>query len=392
MKELIPFQKRTQFYWNATRAALPLLSTPYFHYTHDICPEIDGNYLVVSNHVSPFDPLLVALSFKRQMYYLAGENISRMGFWSWAIKNTWQPIIKTSNRTDNTSMKKMLDYLRKGKNVCIFPEGLRTFTGVTEPIEPSIGKLVKVAKVNLVTYKVSGLFFSLPRWSKHVRPGKSHGQVVNVYTKEQLAKMKPEEIYTIISNDIYENAYETQEKNPVRYKRKKRAQGLDGVLFACTSCNSLDTLETKNEILYCSKCGAKAEFTEYGLIEGDFKYKKIPDWDNWQKDLIEKKSLKALQKNSIEPILREDNLELKLLTHTHKEFLKSSGTFNFYTDRLSIGDRIFYFNEIDDFNIPFGKAIIFTTTKNETFQIASDSFKCGRSYFFAFQFIRNQTN
>ena len=42
---------------------------------------VDGPCIVVPNHVSNWDPLLVAMSFpKKQMYFVASEHLYRLGF------------------------------------------------------------------------------------------------------------------------------------------------------------------------------------------------------------------------------------------------------------------------------------------------------------------------
>ena len=50
-----------------------------FNLSHeDICPE--GPCIVIPNHVSEWDPLLVAMSFpEKQMYFVASEHLFRKG-------------------------------------------------------------------------------------------------------------------------------------------------------------------------------------------------------------------------------------------------------------------------------------------------------------------------
>jgi hypothetical protein len=55
---------------------------------------------------------------------------------------------------------------KKGKSVCIFAEGVRTWDGVTNPILPSTASLIKAAKCGLVTYRVTGGYFVSPNWSE----------------------------------------------------------------------------------------------------------------------------------------------------------------------------------------------------------------------------------
>ena len=47
-------------------------------------------------------------------------------------------------------------------NVCVFPEGNRTWDGVTAKFLPSIGKLARSSGASLVTYKLTGGYFASP--------------------------------------------------------------------------------------------------------------------------------------------------------------------------------------------------------------------------------------
>ena len=73
------------------------------------------------------------------------------------------------------------------------------------------GALAKLAKCNLVTFRIRGAFFVDPNWcNDHKRKGPVSGEIVGVYTPEQLAKMSNDEIEAIIARDLYEDAYERQ--------------------------------------------------------------------------------------------------------------------------------------------------------------------------------------
>ena len=48
-----------------------------FGYTFDKAKDLPNNYIVLSNHTTDFDPLLVAASFRKPMYFVASEHIAR---------------------------------------------------------------------------------------------------------------------------------------------------------------------------------------------------------------------------------------------------------------------------------------------------------------------------
>lgn len=54
------------------------------------------NYIVLSNHVTDYDPLLVGVSFPGQMYFVASEHITRWDIASLNIEDLtglWVPFI-----------------------------------------------------------------------------------------------------------------------------------------------------------------------------------------------------------------------------------------------------------------------------------------------------------
>ncbi len=379
--------EKLQEYWKPTLKILKPILKWLYGYTYEMAPEIEGNYLVLINHNSNLDPWLCSLSFKRQMYFLAGENVFRLGFLSAIVKKLWSPISKVKGKSDVTAMMKLLRHLKEGHNCSLFPEGNRSFDGRTEQVGTAIGKLAKASGASLVTFRFEGLYFSTPRWGTFIRRGKSSGKVINVYTKVQLKEMTAEEVTKHINEDIYEDAYATQEKNPVKYKNHKRAETIESILFACPTCNAMSNITSKKHTFWCKKCGSKAVFSEYGYIEGDFKYKTITEWESWQKEYIKIYIDNHLKKTPQEPFLSDEYVELTLIDIDHNETLISKGRLEFYADKLKVGDYEYSLDGINNFDMVFRRTLLFNTKLNESFQIFSKQFMCARSYIYAYRHL-----
>ena len=242
-------------------------------------PKTEGPCLILSNHVTDFDPILVGLSFPEHMYYVAGENVMRMGLLSKLVTRYGSVIQRVKGTTDAEAALQILRTLRKGRNVCMFAEGNRTFTGETLPIAPATGKLVKLARSTLITYRITGGYLSTPRWSTHRRKGKVRGAVVGVYSPEELKKMTEAEISELLRRDLYENAYETQQKDPVAYKGKALAETLETALYLCPQCHRIDTLHSAGDRFFCD-CGLSMTLDEYGFFRGeDLPFETPLAWD-----------------------------------------------------------------------------------------------------------------
>ena len=116
----------------------------------------EGPYVVVCNHVTDWDPLLVGAAFRNQMYFLASEHIMRLGFVSRLLDWLVHPIVRQKGGSAAGAVMEMLRVTRAGHNVALFPEGNRTWDGVTRDFPASTGKLIKQSGASLVTFRLRG--------------------------------------------------------------------------------------------------------------------------------------------------------------------------------------------------------------------------------------------
>ncbi|MBQ3194863.1 MAG: 1-acyl-sn-glycerol-3-phosphate acyltransferase [Clostridia bacterium] len=238
-----------------------------FSYSYKKAKNLPENYIVLSNHTTDFDPLFVAASFKNQMYFVASEHITRWKKLYAFLKFGFEPIIRYKATVAGSTVIQVLRKTKKGKNVCIFAEGVRSWDGVTAKILPSTGQLVKRAGCGLVTYKIAGGYMTSPVWATGgCRKGDVKGQVVNIYTKEDLAAMTEDEVNAVINRDLYESAEQRQQTEGSLYKGKAMAEGLEKLLYACPSCGIYDCLETKGDKLFCKACGKEYIYQSNGKL------------------------------------------------------------------------------------------------------------------------------
>ena len=282
-------ETRHKFAYSVSGALVrPIVAKFNFHTTPYVHKE-DWPYVVLANHNTDYDPLMIRETFSDQMYFVAAENILRMGILSKILVRYFDPIFRIKGKREIRTTQEMLRRLRAGYNVCLFPEGNRSFNGATGYIFPATAKVVKKSGAGLITYRLSGGYLSSPRWSRTLRKGKMTGEIVGIYSPEELAQMSADELHKIISRDLHEDAYERQEIDPVAYKGEKLAEGLESTLFTCPSCKSIGTLHTHDDIIECS-CGYRARYDEYGyLVEDDSSRKTIRALDMWQFNLLQER-------------------------------------------------------------------------------------------------------
>lgn len=316
-----------------------------FNFVCDDLREVPEPYLLVSNHNTDFDPIFIANSLHRKksfIYFVATEAITRMGFLGWWVRRYFDPIVHYKGKLGINTVKEMLAKLKRGHNVAVFPEGNRSFNGQTNEFVSTIGKLAKKSGATLVTYRINGGYFASPRWGKGVRKGKVYGQVVNVYSPEQLASMQEDAVNAVIHDDIYEDAYLRQVTEQQTYIGKDRALGLESALFRCPSCGKIGTLHSVGDRFYCD-CGFSAEYDDYGYLRfDDGTVHTITELD-----LDNRRYISEISSGEGEELLFEDDVTLKEID-THHNVIRTVEThLEAYRDRLQLGSESLYFRDID---------------------------------------------
>ena len=127
-----------------------------------------GGVLMVSNHQSYLDPVLVAVKLHRPMSYLAKSELFRNRFLNWLIRSLNAFPVR-QGKGDVGAIKETIRRLHEGHLLNIYPEGSRTQTGELGPIEPGVGLVVRRANVPVVPAVIYGSFNAWPPHRKFPR-------------------------------------------------------------------------------------------------------------------------------------------------------------------------------------------------------------------------------
>ena len=299
--------------------------------------------LLIANHVSAWDPLLVAVSLPhKQVYYVASEHLFRMGLVSRLLQWLVAPIPRRKASLGTDTVKACLRHLRAGHSICLFAEGEQCWDGRSRPVFPATGKLVKRSGATLVTFRLEGGYLSLPRWGKGLRRGKVYGHPVNIYTPEALRGMTPEQINAAIDRDIFEDAWQRQRQEPIPYRGRRRAEGLERALYLCPGCRRIGTLRTRDDRIFCG-CGLALHFTETGFFAPAEPFVELAQWEDWQREALRTRDFAHGQ-----PLFSDEGMALSLVHADHGETPLGKGlALQQYEDRLVCGERVFPLAEID---------------------------------------------
>ena len=256
---------------------------PIFRYSHDKV-RLDGPTLVICNHVTNFDPLLLSLCYpKDHTHFVCSEHLFRLGFVSKFLKYVFDPIPRRKGTSGADTAMAVLRKLRAGRSVSLFVEGECSWDGITAPLASSTGRLMKMSGATLLTCRFEGGYLTAPRWGKGIRRGKMTCRVVGKYSPEELKTLDAAQIEDMIARDIHTDAWQEQAQNKVAFRSRRRAENLQTVLYLCPHCRQPGKLTGKGKMLSCS-CGKSWEFTPFGSFSPAEPFENIATWDAWQKE------------------------------------------------------------------------------------------------------------
>ena len=351
---------RYRFIYKTVGGLAPLILRKYGFRTERISKK-DEPYIVVANHLTEVDMIMVAGAFKEHMYFVAGEHLLRTKA---GPKMKWaqDPIFTYKGAPSIDTMREVIRRIKAGNNVMIFPEGSRSFNGETLKLSCGTAKLVKMAGCALATYHIEGGYFVAPRWAYTTRTGPMKGHIVNIYSSDDIRQMSKEELTDCINRDIYENAYETQRRNMYAYRGERLAEGLENYLVKCSCCGSFDTMVTEGDRFRCTECGQSGRYTPEGFLEGDgLRFDSVYDWGVWSEDEISK-YVKAYEGDG--PVFSDEEVVLYEVLSDHSRIDLASGVLKGYKNRLEIGDQVFCFGDISGMDmLYFGKTLVFSYNK-----------------------------
>jgi 1-acyl-sn-glycerol-3-phosphate acyltransferase len=127
-----------------------------------------GPVLLVSNHQSNLDPVLVGVACPRQLKYLARKGLFFFPFNYWISALGAVPIDQEGSAL--TGLRITLDLLKKDNAVLVFPEGSRSPDGKIHQMMSGFCLLARRSKATIVPVAIEGAFAALPRGSALVKP------------------------------------------------------------------------------------------------------------------------------------------------------------------------------------------------------------------------------
>ena len=196
-------------------------------------------------------------------------------------------ICKRKFTNDVTMVRHLFQVIENGDIAVIYPEARYSLCGTTAVLPASLGKLCKMLKVPVVTLICHGHHVNSPFWNLHdrgVRP--TEAEMSLLFTPEELMEMPVDEVNRRIVDAFRYDDFAWQKERGIRTKYRRRAEGLQKVLYQCPACGAEYQMSAKGTKLYCEACGKSWTMSELGELSadrGETEFTHIPDWYEWER-------------------------------------------------------------------------------------------------------------
>ncbi|MBV7299567.1 MFS transporter [Enterovibrio paralichthyis] len=146
----------------ALRFVIWLLSHSFYRVHHRNLKNIpeQGGALLVCNHVSYVDALVLAGACPRPIRFVMDEDYYHLPILHWFFRASRTIPIKLSNRSIRSALNAVKEQLDAGEVVCIFPEGQLTYDGEMIPFKRGIDIILRQTPVPVIPMALRGLWGS----------------------------------------------------------------------------------------------------------------------------------------------------------------------------------------------------------------------------------------
>ncbi len=214
-----------------------------------------GGGILVANHVTLFDPIWIYDALRRPVYFVATEELFRGRFLGGLIR-WFGAFPKRKAASDYKTMKNMMQVLRMGGLLGLYPEGVRTWDGTNGPLIPTIAHLIRRMKVPVYTCRLEGGYLAWPRWASKRRRVPVRMVFNRLYGRGEIPDSE-QQILSDIAREIEIRDYQLPIESAGR-RLTGLAVGLPRVLYRCPNCHTMEGLSVVRPLstnqIECRSC------------------------------------------------------------------------------------------------------------------------------------------
>lgn len=124
-----------------------------------------GAALLVANHESFLDPVIVGAGMRRHLHYLGRKTLFAKPVMRWLL-GTVNVVPIDQDGVGKDGLRAILGQLQKGRAVVVFPEGERCLDGAFHALRPGILLLIRRVQAPIIPIGIAGAFEAWPRFRR----------------------------------------------------------------------------------------------------------------------------------------------------------------------------------------------------------------------------------
>lgn len=160
-----------------------------------------GGVLLVSNHLTNYDPLLCGMCFKRRLNYMAKIELYRNPLVTHII-NSLNAFPVHRGQADRAALRRAEELLRLGRVVALFPEGHRSHGAGVQESKGGIALIARRSGAPILPVAITGAEHLLPPQLLHWRPWRRPTLTVTIGEPFTLPQTSGRADYDAIANTI----------------------------------------------------------------------------------------------------------------------------------------------------------------------------------------------
>lgn len=221
---------------------------------------LKGPAILVSNHVNFWDPIWIYIVIDRPMHFVATEELFRKILMRNFVR-IFGCIPFRKQAQDFQSIRTIMELLKAGGLISIYPEGVRSWDGTNSPIIPTIARIIRMVKVPVFTCRLERAYLQFPRWADKSRPLRVRLKFDQLYTAETIPNSE-DQIIADVARAIRTPDYEMRLPE-VKRRATGLASGIQKLIYRCPHCQSIESLKAVEPLstnqVECQSCFAAWE-------------------------------------------------------------------------------------------------------------------------------------
>ncbi|MBO5889261.1 MAG: 1-acyl-sn-glycerol-3-phosphate acyltransferase [Clostridia bacterium] len=323
-----------------------------FVYSDEYLKIKDSQAIYLCQHKSTLDYMYVFAGIKNlNVHVLCGyQNIFQKS--AYKMLKELGVIAKMLYQPDLQATAQMLQAVKGGGSIVIFPEGIQSTSGSTHPINPATKSFIKKVALPVVLVTIKGSYFTRTRYSTDVKKGEIVVTFDTLFSGEDCKTLSQEELHSALLQKFKYNEFDEFKDKKVAFRGKKpNVYGLDNIIFKCPNCNKEYTFSTSGDVMTCCNCNFAIKMDEYydiSSVNGNLPFKNIDEWFKWQRNVIAKEILSDDFKVSTKVEIA--NINVKKLNNNYSLLPHGRGTLTLtnkglYYDGVYDGENVNMFFE-----------------------------------------------